>query len=78
MKAATRERVVEMLRCAADNRDWLDSVTHLKVTQIKLGESRYLRHKACDAFLAVNGPTGDDWVAACLEVALVVEQGGWP
>lgn len=78
MNAKTREQVVELLRCAADNASGLDASFGFAVTAAWCGATPNVRQQACDAFVAVSGERGKDWVAACLEAALVVEHGWTP
>lgn len=75
---ALRARVVELLRCAADNCYGLDTISGLAITSANLAANRKVTNLACDALVETVGDEGDDWVAACLEAALRVEEKLWP
>jgi hypothetical protein len=72
-----REQLVELLRCAADRCDGLDALFGFRPTALAL-DNPNLSYVASDALLATVGDEGDDWQAACLEVASRVEEGLWP
>jgi hypothetical protein len=77
MTKRQRAQVVELLRCAADRCDGLDTLFAFRPTAREIGNPN-LSYIASDALLATIGDEGDDWQAACLEVAQRVEDHQWP
>ncbi len=79
MTRQLRAKLVEFLRCVADNAEWIDTFG-FAATRADFGYPRYglMQRMASSAFLSVIGSAGKDWVASCLEVAQRVEEGRWP